>query len=32
MKKKMKKFFDEWVAQFVKQAEFEARMKSGYWM
>ena len=30
--KKMKKFWSKWLAQFMKQAEMEARIRSGYWM
>lgn len=29
---KIKKFFNDWWNAFMKQAEMEARVRSGYWM
>lgn len=32
MKAKIKKFIASWVYQYIRMAEMEARIKSGYWM
>jgi hypothetical protein len=32
MKAKIKKFITNWLHQYIRMAEMEARVKSGYWM